>query len=70
MKQGISQLRNPVIARVFRELELVEQWGSGIPGIFRQAAYKNTASPQKASRRARPPDGSAQELFIIVGTLT
>jgi len=35
----------PVIARVFRELELVEQWGSGIPGIFRQAAADHLAEP-------------------------
>ncbi|MFH1831692.1 MAG: ATP-binding protein [bacterium] len=26
---GISPLRNRVIGRVFRELELIEQWGSG-----------------------------------------
>ena len=28
--QGISKLRNRVIGRVFHELHLVEQWGSGI----------------------------------------
>lgn len=32
-------------ARVFRELELVEQWGSGIPGIFRQAAAAKLPEP-------------------------
>jgi ATP-dependent DNA helicase RecG len=37
MKRGVSQIRNPVIARVFRELNLIEQWGSGIPGIFHEA---------------------------------
>ncbi|MEA1990871.1 MAG: helix-turn-helix domain-containing protein [Thermodesulfobacteriota bacterium] len=37
MKQGISKIRNHVIARVFRELNLIEQWGSGIPRIFREA---------------------------------
>jgi hypothetical protein len=45
IKRGVSQLRNPVIARVFRELELVEQWGSGIPGIFRQAAAEKLPTP-------------------------
>lgn len=30
MYRGISKLRNPVIARVFNELKLAEQWGSGI----------------------------------------
>ena len=27
---GVSRLRNRVIGRVFRELKLIEQWGSGI----------------------------------------
>ena len=31
--------------RDFRELELVEQWGSGIPGIFRQAAAAKLPEP-------------------------
>ena len=37
MKQGISKIRNHVIARVFREVNLIEQWGSGMPRIFREA---------------------------------
>lgn len=37
MKQGVSKIRNPVIARVFRELKLIEQWGSGIPHMLQQA---------------------------------
>lgn len=37
MKQGVSKIRNPVIARVFRELSLIEQWGSGVRNIFREA---------------------------------
>ncbi len=45
MKLGVSQIRNPVIARVFRELELVEQWGSGVPGIFQQAQAENLPEP-------------------------
>lgn len=45
IKRGVSQLRNPVIARVFRELELIEQWGSGIPGIFRQAKAEKLPEP-------------------------
>ena len=28
-KSGVSRIRNPVIARVFRELDLMEEWGSG-----------------------------------------
>lgn len=37
MKQGISKIRNHVIARVFRELNLIEQWGSGIRRIIKEA---------------------------------
>jgi predicted HTH transcriptional regulator len=37
MRRGISKIRNHVIARVFRELNLIEQWGSGIPRIIREA---------------------------------
>ena len=37
MKQGISKIRNPVITRVFRELDLVEQWGSGVRRILKEA---------------------------------
>ncbi|MDD5308659.1 MAG: ATP-binding protein [Deltaproteobacteria bacterium] len=29
LKAGVSRIRNPVIARVLRELELMEKWGSG-----------------------------------------
>lgn len=45
MKQGVSQIRNPVIARIFRELELIEQWGSGVPGIFREARNLGLREP-------------------------
>ena len=37
IRQGLSKIRNHVIARVFRELNLIEQWGSGIPRMFREA---------------------------------
>lgn len=37
MCRGVSKIRNHVIARVFRELNLIEQWGSGIPRILREA---------------------------------
>jgi ATP-dependent DNA helicase RecG len=46
IKLGVSQIRNPVIARVFRELELIEQWGSGIPGIFRQVKAESLPEPK------------------------
>jgi len=30
LRTGVSRLRNPVIGRIFKELGLIEQWGSGI----------------------------------------
>ncbi len=37
MIEGVSKIRNPVIARVFRELGLIEQWGSGVKRVFSEA---------------------------------
>ena len=45
MKQGVSRLRNRVIARVFRELNLIEQWGSGVRRIFSQAQTLGLREP-------------------------
>lgn len=45
LEAGVSQIRNPVIARIFRELELIEQWGSGIPGMFNEIKAKNWPEP-------------------------
>ena len=45
MRQGVSKIRNPVIARVFRELHLIEQWGSGVPRIFRETAEAGFPEP-------------------------
>ena len=42
----MSQIRNAVIARVFRELDLIEQWGSGIPGVFHEAKKLNLPEPE------------------------
>jgi len=46
MKQGVSKIRNPVIARVFRELNLIEQWGSGVPRMFKEAAELGLPEPE------------------------
>jgi predicted HTH transcriptional regulator len=45
MRAGVSRIRNPVIARMFRELGLVEQWGSGVRRIFAEAAQQGLPSP-------------------------
>lgn len=36
----------PVIARVFRELDLIEQWGSGVRQIFKEASRQGLPEPQ------------------------
>jgi ATP-dependent DNA helicase RecG len=46
MKQGVSRIRNPVVARVFRELNFIEQWGSGVRRIFEEAAAQNLPAPE------------------------
>ncbi|MCQ6963687.1 AlbA family DNA-binding domain-containing protein [Methanolobus chelungpuianus] len=46
VKQGVSKIRNRVIARVFRELGLVEQWGSGVPRIFEEAESLQLPEPK------------------------
>ena len=46
MRQGVSKIRNHVLARVFRELNLIEQWGSGVRRIFREALELGLPEPQ------------------------
>ncbi len=46
MRQGVSRIRNHVIARVFRELNLIEQWGSGVRRIFREAHEQGLPEPE------------------------
>jgi predicted HTH transcriptional regulator len=43
---GVSQLRNKVLGRVFRELELIEQWGSGLNRI-NESCIQHGATPPK-----------------------
>ncbi len=46
MKQGVSKIRNSVIARIFKELGLIEQWGSGVRRIFKEAEEQGLPEPQ------------------------
>ncbi len=46
IKQGTSKIRNTVIARVFRELNLIEQWGTGVLRIFREADELKLPEPR------------------------
>jgi predicted HTH transcriptional regulator len=46
VRSGVSRLRNHAIARVMNELELVEQWGSGIPRMNRACREAGIAEPE------------------------
>lgn len=43
---GVSQLRNKVIGRVFRELRLSEQWGSGLSRMIHTCREQQIALPK------------------------
>lgn len=46
MRDGVSRLRNRVIARVFRELGYIEQWGSGIRRMSAACREAGLEEPQ------------------------
>ena len=46
MLQGVSRIRNHVIARVFKELDMIEQWGSGVRRMFKEAAALGLPQPE------------------------
>ena len=43
---GVSQLRNKVLGRVFRELQLIEQWGSGLNRISEVCRQQQINAPK------------------------
>jgi len=45
VRSGVSKIRIRVIARVFRELDLIEQWGSGFRRILQEAADLGLSEP-------------------------
>ena len=44
--QGVSQLRNRVIGRCFRELDLIELWGSGLKRMIFHCQKSGIAAPK------------------------
>lgn len=46
IKNGVSRIRNPVIARVLRELTLMEEWGSGYRRISKDCAVLGHPLPE------------------------
>jgi predicted HTH transcriptional regulator len=48
LRHGVSRLRNRVIGRVFHELGLIEQWGSGIQRMSAACRAAGLAEPELA----------------------
>lgn len=46
MRSGVSRIRSPVIALIFRELYLTEQWGSRVKRIFAEATAQGLPEPR------------------------
>ncbi len=46
IRRGISKLRNRVIGRVFQELGLIEQWGSGIQRMVEACREQGLVEPR------------------------
>ena len=46
MRNGVSRVRNRILARTFRELGYIEQWGSGIPRMTAACTQMGLPEPQ------------------------
>ena len=66
VKSGVSKIRNRVIARVFRELDLIEQWGSGFRRILQEATDLGLSEPviEEIGMRVRVTVFLSEELVI------
>ena len=66
VKSGVSKIRNRVIARVFRELDLIEQWGSGFRRILQEASDLGLSEPviEEIGMRVRVTIFLSEELVI------
>ena len=51
--RGVSVVRNPTIARFYRELGLIEQWGTGIPSVIESLAERGLPAPTFQERPGR-----------------
>jgi ATP-dependent DNA helicase RecG len=74
--QGVSKLRNRVIGRVFHELHLIEQWGSGVQRMTAACQEAGLAAPRLeeigmhfrvtiSSTRVRLPDSDGTDKRIL-----
>lgn len=80
IQAGVSKLRNRVIGRVFKELDLIEQWGSGIHRMITACREAGIDDPQfeeigthfrvtlRQSAGGRPVmDKTAQSILALIG---
>ncbi|PWJ62271.1 helix-turn-helix domain-containing protein [Rathayibacter iranicus] len=44
--RGVSRLRNPSLARIFRDAGLIEQWGSGVNRVYSEIAKAGLPAPE------------------------
>ena len=57
---GRSEMRNKVIARVFKEAELIEQWGRGIRKLTRLCLEAGLQKPDEKTGRKQKNGGGAK----------
>lgn len=76
IRRGVSKLRNRLIGRIFHELGLIEQWGSGIQRMTAACRQAGLPEPQLEEigssfrvtfhrRRTRPPERDALDQAIV-----
>ncbi len=77
IREGVSRLRNRVIGRVFKELNLIEQWGSGFQRMAASCRATNLPEPLleevafrfrvtfRLERVAEQPEADATEQKIM-----
>jgi ATP-dependent DNA helicase RecG len=81
VRTGVSRLRNHAIARIMNELELVEQWGSGIPRMDQACREAGLPDPEfvevagrlrvvirSAATAPRPMISGADELLRVLAS--
>ncbi len=80
IRQGVSKLRNRVIGRVFHELGLIEQWGSGVRRMIRASEDAGLPVPEFEEigtgfrvtlhggrrTRQREPEGTAGRILALL----
>jgi ATP-dependent DNA helicase RecG len=80
IQRGVSKLRNRVIGRVFQELGLIEQWGSGVqrmtaacrehgldPPVFEEIGSHFRVTFSAVRRQAPAADEREQKILKLLG---